>query len=418
FNKWGWIFECLLFLIFDIFKTKGFLGFGYGVIGYTQWKYTPLIQISSFTGVSGVSALVIFASGVIYFFFVNLESFKKKNIIKAPFVSLTLFCVVLFFSIIFSNSCYSLEKNTKSIKICAVQHNENPSLEGFDAYASNVQRLIKLSDSALKIDSDISLVVWPETAVTPSIMYQYSFGTDERRVKLVNDILEFIDSKETGFVIGNFHREKDIVQNNFMDYNAALYFLPKKNVLPPNPQKYYKVHLVPVSEYFPFENNIPLGGKNLWTPGNEYNVFEKDGFYFSTPICFEDTFGDTGRKMFLSGARCFINLTNDAWSHSIACQNQHLAMAVFRSVENRIPTVRSSASGQTCKINEKGVVENLAEPFEETFIIAEIPVYSVNKEPTFYTLYGDWLGNVYVVLSVIMLIIGIIKGIIKICQSR
>ena len=142
-----------------------------------------------------------------------------------------------------------------------------------------------------------------------------------------------------------------------------------------------------------------------------YKVFDYRGLKFSTPICFEDTFSTVCRRMVLNGSRCFINLSNDSWSKSNACQKQHLAMAVFRSVENGVPSVRSTASGITCVINPNGKVIKAAPEFCEAYIIGRVPVIDDGQQ-TLYTRIGDIAGIVAAGLSALILIIQTIVVII------
>jgi apolipoprotein N-acyltransferase len=201
------------------------------------------------------------------------------------------------------------------------------------------------------------------------------------------------------------------------------------------------MHLVPFTEYFPFEKQFPAlyqgllnGDTHMWEPGKEARVFTIGDLRFSTPICFEDTFGDMGRRFVNRGARAFVNLSNDAWSNSLACQYQHLSMAVFRCVENRVPAVRSTASGQTVGIDPNGRVTAMAPPFSQEYLVVNVPLVDVCESklktatavvdvppdsttfaatnswrPTIYTRFGDWFG----VLSVIIAIIGLLLGIVN-----
>lgn len=43
--------QCLVWLGYEYAKTLGFLGFPYGVMGYSQWRVLPLIQVASVFGV-------------------------------------------------------------------------------------------------------------------------------------------------------------------------------------------------------------------------------------------------------------------------------------------------------------------------------------------------------------------------------
>ena len=97
--------------------------------------------------------------------------------------------------------------------------------------------------------------MWPETAIVPSILYQYYNGTDSARKKYVSELLEYFNNSLPSFLVGNFHHE--INNGKAVDYNSAMFFTRGKNVIPPNPEKYYKIHLVPISEDFPFLDKFP-----------------------------------------------------------------------------------------------------------------------------------------------------------------
>ncbi|MCQ2586030.1 MAG: apolipoprotein N-acyltransferase [Treponema sp.] len=452
FQKTGWIIQCLILISFEYIKTLGFLGFSYGVTGYTQYKCTPLIKIADITGVYGVSFLVIFCSGICFsifrFIFLNhdlkrriryeshnsnytpvqfeieLAGLKERAGFRVFVISAAVFLFVLI--IVFAYGVFSRSdvSSYDSVEICAVQHNENPREDGVNIYAENITLLTRLTDDALSLYPETKIVVWPETAVTPSIMYQFYNGKDSRRISIVNSLLKYFDARNCTFVIGNYHREEDTGNRETKDFNSALVFTPGKNVLPPEPEMYFKQKLVPLSEEFPFENHflnlkqimINLGA-SFWCKGNESKIFESSGLKFSIPICFEDTFPHVCRDMAQKGSLCFINLTNDSWGESIACQNQHLSMAVFRSVENNVPTVRSATSGQTCVIYPDGKIMKEAAPFSASFIVHQVPLMPSSKG-TFYTRFGDVFA--YVILSVtgVLLIITVIKGIINLWQNR
>ena len=180
---------------------------------------------------------------------------------------------------------------------------------------------------------------------------------------------------------------------------------------------YRKLHLVPFTEHFPYEKQLPWiynalknADTHFWEKGREVKVFQTGNLKFSTPICFEDTFGYLSRNFVRNGAELIVNISNDAWSASLPAQNQHLSMAVFRAVENRRSMVRSTSSGQTCSIDPNGKVLAMAAPFTEASLVVEVPLLQLLS---FYTRHGDWLPVIFIVLTGILLIFGIASVIIK-----
>lgn len=418
--------EILAVCAFEYLRTLGFFGFSYGVIAYTQWKFLPLIQITNITGIFGLNLLVImpgFLLGELIFNFrlftelrrnngwgVILPHESKKSLAVIFSVWAALFVFAIIYGIVdikkYDKFC---ESNPNKINIALIQNNEDPWENGIEAHKKNVNQLIELSARA-QLENDVDLIVWPETSVAPSILYHFYKMESTSRFMLVSQILDFIKSSNTDFVIGNVNKVTDENQNE-IDYNSVLFFDSEKNVIPPEPEIYSKQHLVPLSEYFPPEKFFPKlseilknGSPSFWGKGSENVVFNSNGFYFATPICFEDTFGNDCRKMILNKAHAFVNLSNDSWSNSIACQKQHLSMAVFRSVENRVPTVRCSTSGQTAFVSSIGKVENELEPFTTDYLFCEVPVIE-NLSMTFYTRFGDLFAIAITICFFAMLII-------------
>ena len=441
-RKNGWLVQLICICGYEYLKTLGFFGISYGVTAYTQWKNIYLIQICSVVGVFGFNLLVIFPSAFLFSLIYKKSEkqrlfhevdfarkshisayVKKEQELAGTSLTLTYICGIIWVACFCSTLIYGykqLQKNIpeKYVTVTAIQNNESPWKNGIEEYSRNVKNLIQLTEEAQYLSSEIDFIVWPETAVAPSIIYNYDYGTDVRRFQLISQLLNFIDENNAVFVIGNSH-EVELRGADKVRYNSALVFESGKNVHPPEPGIYSKIKLVPFTESFPLKHTFPglyiklLNGDNhMWERGDEYTVFDYKGLKFSTPICFEDTFSTICRQMVLNGSRCFINLSNDSWSKSTACQHQHLAMSVFRSVENRVPTVRSTASGVTCIINQNGKIEKAAPEFCEAYVIGKVPVLD-NYEMTLFTKTGDIAGMIEAVLSGFILIIQTFIVIIK-----
>jgi apolipoprotein N-acyltransferase len=267
------------------------------------------------------------------------------------------------------------------------------------------------------------MVVWSETAFVPRIYWHSVYRDEQESWELVRELLAYLSRQEVPFVLGNDDaRIEGDGRGGWerVDYNAVLLFEEGEIS-----NLYRKLHLVPFTEYFPYRRQFPwiyralvATDTHFWERGKEATVFSvpvpRPGgpgtLKFSTPICFEDSFGYLSRDFVRNGAELIVNLTNDAWSHSLPSQNQHLGMAVFRAVENRRSMVRSTASGQTCGINPNGRVIALAPPFAENWITVEAPVLTGK---TLYTLFGDYLGVFFVILSAALLIFGAVSRILN-----
>ena len=421
FPKHAYFAQWVVWCAYEYVKTLGFPGFNYGVTAYSHWRWTLIIQIASVIGVFGLSAVITFPSA--WFATVICDnskgiSKKIKNHMVPGIVWLAVFVGVIVFGFV-SPVDYS---NCETKKIALIQTNSDPWDGAESVYNRDLQTLKTLSDAAIKEAGNLDLVVWPETAFIPRISYHYKHRQDQMRISLVMELLEYIDSKDVPFVVGNDDCVKGYNSDGVytdVDYNASLLFRPGENVIPPEPDRYWKNHLVPFTEHFPFKKQLPLIYKMLeendthfWEEGTEKTVFDIDGFKFCTPICFEDTFGDISRDFVRNGAQAIVNMSNDAWAKTASCQYQHLAMGVFRTVENRVPAVRATSSGQTVIIDPNGKILDMAEPFTQAYLICDLPLLN-NDSQTLYTKYGDYAGKFFVIASVVLIVVGIVMKILE-----
>ena len=433
FPKKYYIVQWIIWLGYEYLRTLGFLGYPYGITGYSQWRIIPLIQIAGITGVWGVSALVTFPS---FFIAAALKDLSFKNVkrqaaavlkafLKRELIPACLFLAALTAALIFGFTRNVDFSGSPSVKIALIQHNSDPweahnfstSWQIHDAYRKDFTILRELSQKAIADEPELDLVVWPETAFVPRIYWHSTYRDNQDLWNIVKDLLEYLSGKEIPFLIGNDDTRMDPEKNpnareNFqVSYNSALLF--KRGEIA---EIYRKNHLVPFTEHFPYKKQFPViydllleEDTHFWEKGNEQTIFKLPGFSFAAPICFEDAFGYISRNFVLNGADVLVNLTNDAWAKSLSAQNQHLSTSVFRAVENHRPMVRSTVSGQTCAIDPSGRVISISPAFTQSFLNVSVPL--VGKK-TFYTLYGDYLGITFAAAAIILLLSGSIWYII------
>jgi apolipoprotein N-acyltransferase len=255
-------------------------------------------------------------------------------------------------------------------------------------------------------------VIWSETSFVPAIDWHTRYRTDIERYSLVKELREFLASQPVPFVVGNDDGQLKRVaegQEARVDYNAAILFDRDRLV-----DTYRKLHLVPFTESFPFQKSLPgiyqwlaKADTHFWEKGTVATVFQAGGVRFSTPICFEDTFGYLCRDFVRQGADVLVNITNDAWSFSVPCEMQHMTMAVFRAVENRRSVVRSTNGGMTNIIDPNGRILSSLPPFVEDHLTGSVPVHMGTS--TLYTLWGDWLPPVLLVIGLAGLAVGLVR---------
>ncbi len=397
-----WILRVFSVLAIEYVRTKGMFAFSYGIIAYSQWKIPAFLKFSSFFGVWGVSFLILL-----------LNSLLAKMICEKNFLANLkkfAFCLSLVFSVFifeFFSSCFSVKKSPSRISFALIQNASSASSHNISDYERDFLLLQKLTDDAFASCPQTKLVVWPETAIVPDFLYFSENSSDKRRHELSKNLISYIKSKNSSFVIGTNHREG---QETF---NSAVYFSPKEQ----NFEVYNKNNLVPFTEYWPsflafkfFARIKTALNCELFEKGNGVKFFSIDGVDFAVPICFEDSFSSFIRKMKKNGADFFVNITDDAWASSEAARNMHLSMSAFRAAEYYTPFVRSSIDGKTCAIDSNGKVVSKIPSATDGFLCGNLEV--TKNTHTVYFLIGDAfiiLITIFVFALLLILSVGFVK---------
>ncbi len=418
FPKYGYLLQVFLWISYEYIRTKGFVGYPYGNIGYSMFLFVPFIQSAAVFGSWGISFLVIFPSAYLG------NALKTGTLRFSPFFKAHRIDGYIFLALLAGNLVYgalSLQdfSSFRQWKVALIQHDADTWKGGIRTYERNFHILRKLSLEAVQKKPDI--VVWSETAFVPGVDWHSKYRTDNERYALVKDLKDFLATQKVPYVIGNDDGQlKDpslppVLPDgtyNRVDYNAV--FLYENGKLK---QTYRKMHLVPFTESFPYKKTFPKfyqllvdHNYHFWKKGTEYTVFDADGVKFSTPICFEDVFGYISRNFVKNGAQVIVNMSNDSWSGAVSAEMQHMQMSVFRAVENRRSVVRSTNSGMTVLIDPDGRILKELTPFTQGYLVGKVPVY--DSQTTLYTKWGNWFALFSLAVAALFIAIGLIRHII------
>jgi len=210
-------------------------------------------------------------------------------------------------------------------------------------------------------------------------------------------------------------------------YNSALVYDPDGTQ---RRQRYDKHHLVPFGEYVPFRNARVLGVSlhglyrllNRLSPFSdrgrvEYSLWAGHGFEpftlrtdqgtyrFATPICYEDVMPYVARRFTWDGKRkqvdFLINISNDGWFLHSAELEQHLAICVFRAVENRVGIARAVNTGISGFIDPLGRIYSVVEQDGRRVgaVGYRVDRVRLTDAVTMYSRYGDWFAILCLLLS-------------------
>lgn len=141
---------------------------------------------------------------------------------------------------------------------------------------------------------------------------------------------------------------------------------------------YRKRHLVPFGEFIPLGFHwilailhIPMGDFSRGTASQPPVV--ADGLRLGVAICYEDLFGEEVIDQ-LPAAQVLVNVSNDAWFGKSFAAEQHLQASQMRALESGRWMVRSTNTGASAAIDERGlVVARLPEFISGTLVQNVVP---------------------------------------------
>lgn len=349
-----------LWVALEFLQAYLFTGFPWLLLGYSQYLNLPLLQLCSWTGVYGVSFLVVLFNLGIFSFI------KKKNFVLA---SLALGLVGLaHLGGIFGLS--SPVPSSKEVRVGLIQPNIGEEKSDFRRLPEIFHLHLSLSKEIAK--KEVDLIIWPETGFPSALAYYSSYLTS---------LIRLAEQYGCELVVGATHEE------NGKYYNSA-FLISERGIK----DRYDKVHLVPYGEYILGERFLPWLKKILqigtYTPGKKGKVIRNRSFPLAVLICFESIFPELSRASVKEGGRILVNITNDAWFKKTAAPYQHALMSIVRAVENRTPLIRAANTGVSLAVSASGKLLTKTEIFRKTVRKVKIKVRNTPSK-SFYTQWGD-----------------------------
>lgn len=235
------------------------------------------------------------------------------------------------------------------ITVAAVQPNIPVGREDLKIYGDSepptTEDALKLSKTVLEGRDDVDIVVWPELPRT--------FGSNPEGW-MMSKILQTAREHETPFLITSMEDKEE--GDGY--YNTAFYI----NAAGEMEAKYRKIILFPFGEYLPFEDDISLMRELFpdvlkYRPGNSTRAIAfNDTIRIIPSLCYEAIFSGLVSEFMDQGGNILLNMCDDAWFGPTDATNQHLNLGVYRTVEYRIPFVRTTNSGVGAHITAWGEI--------------------------------------------------------------
>ncbi len=358
---------------------------------------TDWIQFYQWTGTLG---------GSVWIWIMNIAIYQKKWLLTV---------LMAFVPIAFS-LVLQIEKAPQASpthEILLVQPNLDPLKEKLPQSPTAIstikqaERLTALVRTHITPKTD--LVIFPESAL--GRWFELS-GLDHKGNYAEWDTLRnFFDQyPETAFLIGlNVYRwVQGEEKNDFTSHQEGDSYRKRYNVtiLYQNKQKQYhfKSKRVPSGEYLPFPHFLkpilPAISQTITVEDTTKPlIFQKHHIKIGSLICYESTFGGYVGKVRRQGADILCVVTEDAYWRDTPQPLQHLRLDQLRAVEHQVPVLRVSNHGFSGLITAKGKLVHFSKLNSREVVSLHLPTQLFqNKTLTFYSLWGDWVGLVALLL--------------------
>jgi apolipoprotein N-acyltransferase len=319
-------------------------------LALTQAWSLPVIQIAELGGPSAVTALLMVVNGALADA-LGADGARARSVGAAALIV----GLALGFGQWRVADLEAQEEAVLKLRIGIVQANAGPGvdLSSRDAAAA---RLALLQEKSAELDArGVGLLVWSETA------FPYALPASLQRDFPETRAVRIRRGFRAPLVFGAASvaaSERDPSEKQ--QANSAFYLGRDERIL----GRYDKNELVAFGEAVPFDDQLPflqglrLGEAGQFSRGREVTSFSLDQgsrqLRVAPMICLEDIFPGFGRRVAATHPHVLVNLTNDAWFGATSEPMQHLALAVFRSVEQRVPLVRAVNNGPSGFISSTG----------------------------------------------------------------
>ncbi|MFO7669293.1 MAG: apolipoprotein N-acyltransferase [Bacteroidales bacterium] len=423
-DRLGYASLVIFWLTFEFLYLRAQINFPWLILGNGFAHDVILIQWYEITGALGGSlwALVmnILLFKLIRGWIRNRSFAANRNRISWV---LAFFLIPLMISV---TRYLTYEEKDEPYEIVVLQPNIDP-YQKFNEIPQEEQTAILLHLADSLVTPDTEYIVGPETFLNqsvwhatmhtnPEILKLYDFLSRFPRAKLVMGATTYKLYTEPSEYTSTSH---PINQGKYRydSYNSAFQLDQTSRI-----QLYHKSMQVTGVEKMPYANmlgflsklTIRLGGTMRSHGTQAFRdafISPQDGTRVGPVICWESVFGEyvtdyvTG-----AGANFLFIITNDGWWRNTSGHRQHNSFARLRAIENRRSVARSANTGISSLIDQRGIELARAGWWERSGLRGTL---NRNDHLTFYSRYGDYLGRIATLLTVILLLYTIVFRYIK-----
>jgi len=356
-------------------------------LGASQYTLSRLTQVADLTGILGVSFLVVYINSTVYA--VSACWFRNRRL---AWRELALLAATVTLVLTYGETrIRALDRQVslaEKLTVGLVQANRGAG-DKYNDPESSLREHQEMSRE-LSRKQPLDLIVWPEG------IFRVDLASREGQLPF-----QVLGDLGTPMLLGVVLKlgEGDGVHA----FNTALLTNATGRIL----GTYDKSVLVPFGEYIPFGDIFPSlyswspYSSRFW-PGESEEPLLLGRHLLSVSICYEDIFPVKIRSLMHGGREhrvpeAMFNLTNDSWYGRSIEPMEHLALASFRSIENRRSLVRVTNTGVSAFVDPVGRIVSRTGVWTRESLVNRIPML---KGSTVYSFFGDWIGWLCAIISV------------------
>lgn len=386
--------------VFTEFLRYWLTGNNWNAIGYSQAFARWPVSYASIGGIYLVGFVLVLNSAMLAR--LAAEFIHKRDVVRSDGRRAALAGMAVTIAVISASGFLegredsSSETRDVAARVIAIQPNVPMNGLTAERWQALRARHAELAEDAIqKSDSSNNGIRPPTIVIFPESPMNFAYEEDAEFRRFLSDFASrnnvsvLFNSAEPNPLDGRYFNSAVMVDNRGREV-----------------AQYDKIFLLPFGESVPdFLSGIVPAFVGNFSPGTEQDILPLADAKSGVMICFESHFGQLSRDYVRKGADVLIEMTNDGYLGKTPVLRQHLANAIFRSVETNRPLLRVTNVGVTAFIDEYGRIMDTAESYTQ-----DVRTWEVRKSDggqTIYVRFGDWFAWTSSFFAVTIFIFGI-----------
>lgn len=398
----------LLWVGYEYSHTLSEWSFPWLSLGNSQTYSIPTIQIASVTGVLGLSLWIVILNAIL-FHVVSLipgrsTSSGRRTLLRWSAAFVIVGIAPSLHGLAVLAGAAGEQVGGKPVTVGMIQSNGDPWEKwSLDDWGS-IEPFMKMTDTLLRRAEGRrpDLVLWPETAIpfymlspaNAQVRSRFSRWVDSADVSVLSGMPQVVFYQDSAHA-PKWARVARSGRLRYETFNAEALLTPHSESV----TWYGKMKMVPLAERVPYAETfssfdflrwgVGIGG---WSIGRDTVVFTepRSGARFASFICYESVYPEFVGEFVRRGAQFIAIITIDSWWGKMSGAYQHKQVAVLRAIENRRWIARCALGGISCYIDPYGRTYDATPLLTRATLVRTFPL---SDEQSFYTVHGDWLGQ-------------------------